>query len=151
MRRRKLLVAVGLAVLVAVGVFVLWPRPNRITRENFDRIKEGLNSTEVEAILGPPGDYTTGPLQHVPWHGLSIFSGEPPPIDDYVLSSRWYDGDEVVQWRSDNAIFYVYFGSSGRVHTKCLSYVGRIDQSPLDNLLWRAKRLWRRIWTGAPF
>jgi hypothetical protein len=28
---------VGLTVVVAVLVVVLWPRPERITRENFDR------------------------------------------------------------------------------------------------------------------
>jgi hypothetical protein len=53
MRRRKLLGAVaGLAVLVAVGVFALWPRTERVTRENFDRIKEGMSRAEVEAIHG---------------------------------------------------------------------------------------------------
>jgi hypothetical protein len=52
----------GLAVVVAVGVVVLWPRtePNRITRENCYQIKEAMSRAEVEAILGPPGDYSTG-------------------------------------------------------------------------------------------
>jgi hypothetical protein len=44
MRRRKLLVAMvglaGLAVVVAAGAVVFWPRPNRITQENFDRIRD---------------------------------------------------------------------------------------------------------------
>jgi hypothetical protein len=65
MRRRKLIAAVGLAVLVAVGVFVLWLRPGRVTRENFERLKEGMPPAEAKAILGPPGDYTTGPcIEH---------------------------------------------------------------------------------------
>ena len=61
MRRRKLLVVLaGLAVLVAAGAVVLWPEPpSRITRENFDRVREGMTQAEVEAILGPPGDYRT--------------------------------------------------------------------------------------------
>jgi hypothetical protein len=64
MRRRKLLVAlVGLAVVVAAGAVVLWPQaapPSRVTRENYDCIQEGMTRAEVEAILGPPGDYRTG-------------------------------------------------------------------------------------------
>jgi hypothetical protein len=64
MRRRTLLVALaGLAVVVGAGTVVLWPRADRITLENFDRIKKGMRRAEVEAILGPPGDYTTGPTE----------------------------------------------------------------------------------------
>jgi hypothetical protein len=68
MRRWKLLAALGLAVVVAAGSF-LWLRPNpalRITRENCDRIRAGMTRAEVEAILGPPGDYTTGPTTPKP-------------------------------------------------------------------------------------
>jgi hypothetical protein len=74
MRRRKLRwVLAGLAVLLlAVGGFVLWPRPNRVARENFDRIREGMTRAEVEAILGPPGDYQT-------------VRTAPPPQPDYTL------------------------------------------------------------------
>jgi hypothetical protein len=63
MRRRTLLVALaGLPVVVAAGAVVLWPRtPSRITLENCNRIREGMSRAEVEAILGPPGDYRTGP------------------------------------------------------------------------------------------
>jgi hypothetical protein len=48
MRRRQLLL-VGLAALVAAGAFVLRPRQERITRENFARLKEGMTYTEMEA------------------------------------------------------------------------------------------------------
>jgi hypothetical protein len=57
MRRRRLLVVLaGLAVVVAAGVVVLWPRPDRVTRVNCDRIREGMSRAEVVGILGPPGD-----------------------------------------------------------------------------------------------
>jgi hypothetical protein len=63
MRRRTLFAALaGLAVVIAVGTVVLWPRlepPSRITQENCDQIREEMHQAEVEAILGPPGDYTT--------------------------------------------------------------------------------------------
>jgi hypothetical protein len=60
MRRRKLLVALALAVAVAAAAVVLLPRPDRIAREDYDRIRPGMTRGEVEAILGPPGDYRTG-------------------------------------------------------------------------------------------
>jgi hypothetical protein len=56
MRRRKLLGALaGLAVVVTVGAFALWPQPARITRGNYDRIRMRMSRAEVEAILGAPG------------------------------------------------------------------------------------------------
>jgi hypothetical protein len=52
MPRWKLLVALaGLAVVIAAGAVVLWPRADRVTRENYDRIHEGMTPTEVGAIL----------------------------------------------------------------------------------------------------
>jgi hypothetical protein len=62
MRRRKLRwvvaagVALGLACFVALA---LWPRPDRITQENCDRITRGMSREEVCALLGPPGDSRT--------------------------------------------------------------------------------------------
>jgi hypothetical protein len=63
MRRKKLLAALAvLAVVLAAGAFVLWPPPERVTWENFERISVGMSRADVVAILdGPPGDYTTGP------------------------------------------------------------------------------------------
>jgi hypothetical protein len=42
MRKRELIAAAALAVVTA-GVVALWPEPSsRITRENVDRIREGM-------------------------------------------------------------------------------------------------------------
>jgi hypothetical protein len=75
MRKRKLRRAVAgltlagltLAVLLAVGAFLLWLRPVRGTRENCDRVREGMSSAEVYAILGPAGDSRTA-LTEEPLH-----------------------------------------------------------------------------------
>jgi hypothetical protein len=82
-------VLAGLAVVGAAGVGVLWPRlipiarkrPDRIPAvdraaapaerlpnpsqalpklvDNFRRLKRGMSRADVEAILGPPGDFST--------------------------------------------------------------------------------------------
>jgi len=152
MRRRTLLVVlVVLAVLVAAGVVVLWPREDRITREKFDRICEGMSRAEVEAILGPPGDYSSGPLQYARTSLYAFFSSGPHPTDDFVLSSplKIKMRDERtqvdrVEWRTDRQIATVYYLPSGRVRIMGFSDVARLDQSPFANLLWRAKRQWHR-------
>src|SRR5262245_5172511 len=64
-RRRKVLVAL-VAVVVAGLAYAGWlwlawrPSHRLINRENFKRIEQGMTRKEVEAILGPPGDYRTG-------------------------------------------------------------------------------------------
>ena len=46
--------AVGLVASIVAAAFVLWPQPDRITRENYDRIERGMSMAEVGTILGPP-------------------------------------------------------------------------------------------------
>jgi hypothetical protein len=63
MRKRKVLVVLaGSAVVVAVGVVVLWPwrEPvSPITRANYQRIQLGMSLAEVMDMLGPLGDRRT--------------------------------------------------------------------------------------------
>jgi hypothetical protein len=151
MRKRKVLVALaGLAVVAAAGV-VLWPRSqpsSRITRENFERIKEGMSRAEVETILGPPGDYSSGPLEYARETLYRFSSSGPPPTGDFVLSSpvTILGGDawDRVEWRSDRQILCVYFLRSGHVIARGFWDVAPMAQSPLHNLLWRVKRQWHR-------
>jgi hypothetical protein len=100
------LVVAGLA-LVALAAFMPWPRPNRVTPENlpngitpetFDRIKDGMTRSEVEAILGPPGDYTTGD----PIHAISMIG----------------IGDDDLCWDTDVALVLVGFDKAGRVYRR---------------------------------
>jgi hypothetical protein len=124
-RRKPLVVLAGLAAVVAVGVVVFWPRPDRITQENYDRICENMRRAEVYAILGPPGDYTTRP-QALSW-----------PSGSDGLTDRW--------WGDKYAIGLV-FDQNGRVRVKCHTThtVLRLDETFFENLAWRAKRQWRR-------
>jgi hypothetical protein len=134
MRRRKLLVALaGLAVVVAVGVVGLWPQPqsDRVTREYYNRIHAGMALGEVVATLGPPGDYTTGPTE---FRGVQA-------IED---TSRWTSPDK--KWEGDQGVIFVALdrGAAQRIRRAWFRGWTKIEQSPLDNLLWRAKRQWRR-------
>jgi hypothetical protein len=65
MRNRVDVVIVGLFVL-RLAALLVWPQPDRITQENFDRIRKGMSRAEVEAILGPPGDYRFTRMQCLP-------------------------------------------------------------------------------------
>jgi hypothetical protein len=61
-KKRAVFFAVLLIVLSAIGgMFLLPARDYRITQANCDKIKAGMSMREVEAILGPPGDYTAWP------------------------------------------------------------------------------------------
>jgi hypothetical protein len=128
MRRRKLLAAVAvLAVLVAAGAFVLWPRPNRITWENLYRIQKGMSQEQVEAILGPPGDYTTRPtISGVTFHG------------------RATEPESPLYWAGDDLTVAVIFTSQDKTVTAICGWrVQGTDQTALDNLLWRIERRWQ--------
>jgi hypothetical protein len=144
MRRRTLfLVLAGLAVVVAAGVVVLWPRPEPdrvtwayfVTLENCRRCGRGMTCKEVEAILGPPGDYSTGPTSD--------------PISPFRQVRTFDDGMPWPQltpteWKGDKAIVVVFFDATGNAIESQFAAVYKRDQHPLDNLLWRAKRQWRR-------
>ena len=54
---------IPLLALALVGGSFLVPvplRPSKVTRENFDRVQDGMTADEVEAILGPDGHYHSG-------------------------------------------------------------------------------------------
>jgi hypothetical protein len=125
MRRRKLLGALAgalvILVLIVADGLLLWPAPrfarppvlppahppppqqSRVTKENFDRIKEGMSRAEVEAIFGgPAGDFrTTGRERNTR-----------PIIDP--------DGTEPEEWVSDTISTWIEFspGPGGKVVRK---------------------------------
>jgi hypothetical protein len=152
MRMRKLRWAVGLAVLLLVtGAFVLWPRPGRITQQNADSIREGISRHEVEAILGPPGDYRTVRTVDPNLLRLSTYPPTPAMLAEaadarehlFVLRSDYGPGLERLTWLGDDGDIFVWFSPEG-VWSHGMTSSEKIVQSPLDNLLWRAKRQWRK-------
>jgi hypothetical protein len=157
MRRRKLLVAlVGLAVVVAAGVVLLWPQPeqvSRVTSENSDRILKGMNRAEVVAILGPPGDYRT--VQTVDpnpfWWSLNF---TPTPAHyakaahdrEHVFVLRTGTESrrmERLTWLGNEGDIFVWLDTDG-VSSHGFRTRVKVTQTPLESLLWRLKRQWHR-------
>jgi len=132
-RRKRLVVLAGLAVvLCAAGAVALWPREgsaDRVTRENYDRLRKGMTHAEVQAILGPPGDYRTGPT-------LPEFS-EGDALHLSAFTQFIWQGD-------DGAIFVDIFKYDGKMFWFQFVPVQKMKQGPIDNLLWRVKRPWRK-------
>jgi hypothetical protein len=89
-----------------------------------------MSRAEVEAILGPPGDYRTRPT------GLE--NGVPMDLGDPLK-----DG-ETVLWCGDAGSIVLVFNREGTVTT--VGFGDRVPKpsGPFDTLLWRAKLLWRR-------
>jgi hypothetical protein len=147
MRRRKLrqMVAVGLVVLAA-GTFVLWPRTDRVSRENYDRIKEGMTLAEATTILGEPGDFTTGEIDEdtpMPFDWRADCFGTMRPItsgdlEGFALPER------SARWVTDSTSVWLALDDSGRVIGGQFHRLKKTDAGTIDNLRWRAKRQWRR-------
>jgi hypothetical protein len=128
MRKRSLFIALaGLALLTAAFALVPQSRPNRITRENFDRIRLRMTLSEVEAIIGPPGDYMTG----------DTTTG---PTDLVVEGMNFGDlsGDEAEAfhratatfWQSDDGLIALDIAPSIGVTGKIFSYMRPVNRDP---------------------
>jgi hypothetical protein len=72
-----------------VAVMVMWPWPGRIAKRNFTQSAEGMRRAEVEAILGPPGDYTTGPTVGPTQGDLFLLTREESYYPMYVATQEW--------------------------------------------------------------
>jgi hypothetical protein len=131
----------ALAVVVVAGLVLLLPRtqPVRITRLNYDRIQTSMTRADIEAILGPPGDYSNGPAL-----GESAWLGE---ARIRFLRRGAYE----VAWICDSACITVeYQDRNGKEGVVGFSYTSleRADEGPVANLFWRMKRQWHRCFPG---
>jgi hypothetical protein len=135
-RLRRVLALAGLAVLLAAGAFVLWPRPPKATLAAFDRVQRSMTEAEVYALLGPPGDHRTGPTED-PFSGAPLASFFKPPRDqpEEPSSERL--------WQTDEADFRVWVGPNG-VSTKSRTFTSKVYPGTLPNFLWRLERQWHR-------
>jgi hypothetical protein len=137
--RRVEALAVGLLVC-AVFALLAWPGPSPITPENFDRLTPGMSLAEVEAILGSPGDHSTAP-----WDAPV----EVKRIGSVMNLPPWARGRgcQHYGWYGDAAgidLIFTQHQPPDQLIEGRLSRNTRPPQGTLDNLLWRAKRQWRR-------
>jgi hypothetical protein len=126
-RRRLLLLALPVAlVLLGVGALVLWPRTS-ITRENAEKIEEGMTLAEVEALLGGPARNESGlPDNFINDAFVNVDACGTPPFAER-------------RWASPGYVVIVSFDGSGRV-TRHSHADFDVDRSPLDKL-----RRWLRM------
>ncbi len=179
MRRRKLrwLAAAGVLALLMICALVLWPWSDRVTPENFDRIEAGMTLADLCELLGPPGDYRSGPTVAIDprrrfqgadqvgdyvnrrlnrkWPAPSLGYEIPVNYEDWTPNGEWRAAERVECMRRlvNKPRTWTWLGDTLQVEVspgpKGLDYKGfvnlkRVEQGPLDNLLWRVKQQWRR-------
>jgi hypothetical protein len=123
-----------LALLVAFGglavAFACLPYGSRVTRENCERIQEGMTEAEVRAILGKPWDDSLlDPEEpNAYWAGESIVLVRPERRVEFMYGRYWM---------GDNIGFFVGFDDD-RVVTTLLYRL----EPPRS---WLPQRVWRRL------
>jgi hypothetical protein len=133
MRKWKLRRALaGLALVAAVATLVFWQGRDRVTAENYERIHKGMTRSEVEAILGPPGDYASGPAvgEDELWWRLRFQLAD----HSWVGNSAWI----MVTYEKDLLGPELVNGFS-------FQPIERADVGLVGNLVWRTQRGWRRV------
>jgi hypothetical protein len=122
------------AVAGVLLVDLMWPPGEQITLDNYNRVQRGMTFQEVKAILGRPGDYTTGPTTNSTggWKAMYVSDTAPAEI-----------------WMNDGLFVVVSFDASGRAVDSRFANTYRIESnsesgSVLGWVLPRLKREWRR-------
>jgi hypothetical protein len=104
MKRRRLLLIVGVVVALGVLALLLWPRrvvpENRISQDGFERLEKGMTRQAVEEVLGvPPGDYVTEPVHFVRPVGQVLIADLRRPPDGPETEVIWQgNGGRIVVW-----------------------------------------------------
>jgi hypothetical protein len=109
-----------------VGGSLFWIQPRQVTQRNYERIRIGMRSFEVEAILGKSG--------------VRLAAGkETDPFENDEMS-LFFGTNEQFVWREKDGWIAVGFDDKGWVTGKSFTH------APTD-LTWLAKRLWRWLVT----
>jgi hypothetical protein len=145
MRRRKLVAAaVGLAVLVAVGAFVVRPRTDPSlqaaieARATFSRLKPGMTLAEMTKILGPSGNYNMTDTR------------EFNPAVPYQRATDWF-GDSTKPafpypfiWDRNTHTVSVFVDGSGKAVSGNIIFLRLKPVGPIERLTRWSKEQWRK-------
>jgi hypothetical protein len=129
----------GPVMMIAAGTVVLWPQPSRVTKANYDRIKIGMSRAEVEAIFGPPGDYTSGPVRSR--SGMVIDYSDMEFVQRLERENLWW-------WATDDGSADISFDKGNQVIAMEFGTHAKEPQGAFSTLVWRAKRQWHRWFPG---
>jgi hypothetical protein len=99
-----------------------------------------MTQAEVELILGPPGNYQSGPTESDPSLDQALCAAR----NSFGRGEDFESATTLIRWSSDTLFIFVALGPNGTVVAATPMVTKRVHQGPLDNLLWRAKRHWRR-------
>ncbi len=113
MRRHKWKLLAVLAVLGAASVWLFWPSPTlRFSPENYARITADMTRADVEALLGPPGDFRIKP---------DAYAWNAPRAQELIAGAGSnkviLDGGKE-EWYGDEGYIAVCFDPSGRAAYK---------------------------------
>jgi hypothetical protein len=118
-----LLFPVALLLLLA-GSYVLFRSGpgHAITRDNFDRIQNGMTQPDIEAIFeAPPGNYASRPVVWIEYAAA---------FDDSVSQREWI---------TDEGRYEVFFNQQGKVVGRDYRSVSPPDKNWLQ-------AFWQRLW-----
>jgi hypothetical protein len=129
--RWRLVVLVGAAAVLMVWWVLVEPPHIWLGSDPYARLEVGMSRRQVEAELGPPGDYRSGATVVGPGTSNKLVNYDPRSVA--VIS----------EWLNDRWVFVVAFDGDGRVVRMFLRDNTWEKQGRFENLLWRTKRLWR--------
>lgn len=137
MRRRLLLMVLGIALLTLLGAGLLaclTNRGHRISRESYNQIKAGMTEQELEGLLGgPAGDYTNGRYQ-------VGYIAEPCSLCDEALYAEISEIRSSRDWTGFQGLVSVGLNERGRVVEKRYFPVCPVD--PVGETLLARFRRW---------
>jgi hypothetical protein len=133
----------GTSLVFLFPAMLLHCRPGSpINRENFQKIKRGMTEKEVKDILGPPGDYSSGPLtlDVSPDKIWEEWKEKPEDFAEGTLKGRrdfflgWYWREGATEWASNTGIIQIAYDWNGRVEFKEFIDVRPRYENPLDRI-----------------
>jgi hypothetical protein len=105
--KRKLIAALAAGlVLAGAAAFALWPRPVRATPENFRQISLGMSRAQVQTVLGPPGEYLTGPVDFVRKGTRDVWAEDHWTDERLKKSDSWKGHHDM--WTNDSAYTSIF-------------------------------------------